>query len=870
MLGRAAERAALGALLAGTLEGQSAVALVQGEAGMGKSCLVADFVERAAELHGISALVGRNDSTEYAATLLPWRRIFRPLLGTGPSDDADRVHAALDGWLRRHPDLHPFAPLLNAVLRIEVPETEATRHLQGPSRADAMLRVAIDFFVTAAPAPRLVVLEDCHWMDGDSWRLAQAVARLPQTLVVLTARPTPLPVEASWLTEHPRCQQVVLGPLDTSAIAQVVQRHLHARSVGGSLVAEVQRRSAGHPLMAIEYALLLTDSLRAAERDGHVSLRGGAQGLPLESGPPPSVQSLLASRIDHLDAREQHALKVASAIGLTFTAAMLRRIDRGSLDDDVLDRLVERQLLERADATGSFAFRHSLVREVTYGLMLTSQRRALHVAIAKELEQSGKPSDTALLAHHCYHAGDYERTVRHADSAAASALRTGGYREAVYFLDLCLRICPSLTGWTDATTQTRWQRQLADAYYGLGNLVARRIHARNALRASGREPAPSRTAKALAVAAGLSRRVVHRATARPPRSRARAMGPSGLDLARAYRHMVELAYFDNDALGMVWGALAAIDVAERSPPSFDLSLAYAQLGGAMGLAGAHPLATWFVESAIRAARDAGEPHAEGYAHMCNALYRVGLGSWAAAAASVARCQELGARTRDHVTWGYAEVVRFWTHYYLDESADARRSAQHLRAEADRNGHAQHAAWALRCEALLEARSGAYTRAVSLLEEAHSLLSETQDANEIIMIHGTLGLARMHLGHRDAAITSATQVLQIGVGARRPTNHATLTGVVAAVEVAYELWRSEPQAEAWRRLTLRGIDALRRYRNVFPIAEPAFRYWRGRVRSVDGRRHRARSDWQHGLSAARTLGMLAEQRLLGAALRSRWS
>jgi class 3 adenylate cyclase/tetratricopeptide (TPR) repeat protein len=860
-VGRGRELAALGEILARARTGQAAVALVQGEAGMGKSCLVAELVEQARPSPGLVALVGRCDSVEYNPTLLPWRGIFRSLLGAGVADDPEGVVGALAAWLRGHPDLEPFGPLLNAVLRTGMPETEATLHLKGPPRADAMLRVMVDFLSAAAPAARLVVLEDCHWMDADSWRLAQAVSRLPGTFIVLTGRPTALPREAAWLREHPGFRETVLQPLGLEDIEQVVRRQLRARSVGSHLVAEVQRRAAGHPLMAIEYLLSLVESSRVTERDGHCTLRGG--GAVLESGPPPSMQSLLTSRIDHLDPQAQLVLKVASAIGQTFSSAILGRVSAGPLDAHTLERLVDRQLIEPLPEADTFAFRHSLIREVAYGLMPVSQRRALHTALAQVLEEDGPKSDRALLAHHYYHANDHERTVRHADAAATDALRAGAYREAAYFLDLCLQLGPRYPGWSEPPTVARWHRQLADAHHGLGGLAARRRHAALALKAAGCEPDPSPAAKALAVAAGLAREVASRAgpplrPRLPPPPGVAALGP---DVAKAYRHMVELAYFDNDALGMVWAALSAINAAKRGTPTADLSLAYAQLGGAMGLAGAHPLATRFVQSAIRAAQQADAPHAEGYAHMCNALYQVGLGRWVEARVSVERCQELGKRTRDQVTWGYAEVVLFWTHYYRDEVTEARRSAQRLRLEADRTHHAQHAAWGLRCEALLDVRSGENARAVELLQEARSLLSDTRDANELIMVHGALGLAHLRLDGRNAAIESATLVLQLGGGALRPTNHATLTGLIAAVEVVFELWQREPREPAWRDLTKRGIDALQRYASVFPIAGPSFRYWRGRLRSGTGRVKAAAEDWRRGRALARDLGMVVEERQL---------
>jgi class 3 adenylate cyclase len=864
VFGRGEEQGALAELLDRARQGQSGVVLVEGEAGIGKSCLLEDLQARA-RAAGVRTLLGHSHPVEYTPTLLPWREIFRSLLGVGAGVDPKAVRDALDTWLRSHEAMAPLAPLLNAVLRIDLDETEETRHVQGPARVGAIVRFMIEFLEAAAPGHRLIVLEDCHGMDSDSWRLAQAAARLPHTLVALSTRPTLHGPESSWLREHPGFRAITLRPLKDADIEQVVSHRLRAKSMGRHLVDTITRRSSGHPLMAIEYALSLLDSHRATVHDGNYTLRGGVD--PLADGTPPaSIQALLASRIDHLDVTEQLALKTASALGQTFSSTMLGLLAHGSWDEGVLERLVERGLLNASPEPRLFAFRHSLVREVAYGLMPVTQRRGLHGAIAVALE-ARDPTESALLAHHFHQAGDHERTVRHADAAALHSLQVGAYREAAYFLELCIQIGPHYERWNAPSTIARWRRQLADAYHGLGNLVARRLHAQQALAVAGYEVDPSRGAKALAVARLLSRRLWGRGgrptqldgTRSPPRE------PSVLDMAKAYRHMVELAYFDHDGLGMVWGALRAIDVAERTTPSADLSFAYAQLGGTMGLARIHPLERHFVRRAVRSAQAAGAVHAEGYAHMIDALYQVGLGKWEPAVRSAARCQELGRRTGDHVTWGYAEVVRFWTHYYRNDLAEARQSAELLRAEARRTEHQQHSVWALRCEALLDARCGSLAAAAARLEDARSLLSDTKDATELIIVHGALGLARFELHNRDAAVESAMLALHLGHRAGRPTNHATFTGIVAALHVLFELRLREPGEPAWHEAATKGIDILRRYRRVFPIVEPSYRYWRGRMLALNGARRTAAGTWRRGLASACALGMPIEQRQLREAL-----
>ncbi len=139
--------------------------------------------------------------------------------------------------------------------------------------------------------------------------------------------------------------------------------------------------------------------------------------------------------------------------------------------------------------------------------MPINQRRELHGAIARALEQDVPGQDCALLAHHFYHACDYDRAVANADAAADRALQIGAYREAAYFLDLCERVS-ARDGIDDPDKVTRRRRQLADAYHGLGDLVARRRHARRALAAAGQDADPSKATQTIDVTARLSRRLL--------------------------------------------------------------------------------------------------------------------------------------------------------------------------------------------------------------------------------------------------------------------------------------------------------------------------------------------------------------------------
>ena len=857
--GRNAERDVLDRALDRLRGGEAGAVVVEGDAGLGKSSLVAELL-RSAKAHGVHTFVAENAAAEHSPALAPWRRIFGALLHAEPSQDAAALGRWVQSWLAPYPELSPFAPLLAQVLRAELPESDATRHLEGPARTARAIRVLAEVADAALPRPALVVLEDAHWMDPESWRLACAVASLAGVLVVVTTRPVPAHAEEAAFRGQRGTLTLSLGPLEPDAVTAVARDCLASGTVGTALAASVNALAGGNPLVATEYVRLLQESRRAVLQGGHWVLLGRDDHSP-DSRTPVTVRSLLVSRLDHLTSAQSRALKAAAAIGRTFSIELLGEVLGATSDETrrLLGELASHQLAEAraAEPGGAWGFHSSLLRDVVYELMLPDQRRALHVAIAGALERQrarGERAEDALLAHHWSGSGDLARTMPYADAAGTRALSAGAYREAIYFVSLCLKGVRAGAGLPEPATLVRWHRQLADAHHGLGDLAARRAEATSALEAADRSTSPSAAAKAQEVATRLARELIR--TSLPDWTRSgsgRSPGPY-LDLAKAYRHLVEVAYFDNDGVGMLWGALHAVDAAERAGLLADLSRAYAQLGGALGVAGAPPLATRFLRRAIHVAAAASEPYAEAYAHMCNCLYSVGVGAWSAVEESAGECQRMSARTHDAVTWGNAQIVLCWMHYYRGDGEASRRAANELRERAARAGQAQQEAWALSSLGLLATREGAHDEAVRVIEEARALQTSTRDSNELIPTQSSLALARWLAGDAEGAREAASEAVRLAEAVRRPTSHGTGGGFAAAVEVAVSLLARAPDSSEAKDLARRAIAALARYRRVFPVVEPAFLRWRGEARLLAGERRSALVDLRAAVHRAEALGM----------------
>ena len=443
LIGRQAERLAITETLLRTCahggSGPAGTLLLTGEAGMGKSRLVAEILEAAAR-QGVRVLHGETDAIEAATPCFVWRRPFALLMGLAADADlAARRKAALT-WLG--PQRQARAPLLEAVLALGLPDTPETAQMAGQQRVAATRELLLALLGDAAAmSPTSVVLEDGHWFDTESWALALAVAqRLPNLQLTVTTRPFDAltPAEFDLLRALPNSQHLLLAPLSGEETVAVVCKRLGVPALPADVDAMIRQRAAGLPLFAEELGLALLETGVIEIRDGRCLLTPGMDLAALAL--PDTVQGVVTARIDHLSPREALAIKVGSVIGTSFATQLLSDVhplrDDVAHLKDVLHRLhnAELTVLEAPDPQLSYAFKHVITREVAYNLMLFAQRRQIHQAIAEWYERhhaERRGEMLELLAHHWARAGLIDKAVACLEESVMRTFSLGLGRVAV-------------------------------------------------------------------------------------------------------------------------------------------------------------------------------------------------------------------------------------------------------------------------------------------------------------------------------------------------------------------------------------------------------------------------------------------------------
>jgi class 3 adenylate cyclase len=331
MVGRGAEWAALTERVERfATNGHGGVLVIEGEPGVGKSEIIAHLV---AEPPGaVRYHEGGADAIERSTAYFVWRRPLLELLDLDGSDRSS-IEAAVLASLADDPALLERAPLLDAILPIELTPSPLVAGLEADVRADAIRDLAVHLISRATgAAPRIIVLEDVHWADTSSWALLLAVARrVPGALLVLSTRPMGdgAPPEFARALAEPGALRVPLGPLAADDVDALVCQALGVDALPPGVGGFIEERAEGNPFFSEQLAYALRDA-------GHLIVAGATSSLAVgvtdlrDLDLPDSVHGVVASRIDGLSPSEQLTLKVASVIGRVFpvrTVAAVYPID---------------------------------------------------------------------------------------------------------------------------------------------------------------------------------------------------------------------------------------------------------------------------------------------------------------------------------------------------------------------------------------------------------------------------------------------------------------------------------------------------------------------------------------------------------------
>jgi tetratricopeptide (TPR) repeat protein len=426
--------------------GHGQVVAIVGEAGVGKSRLVYEFVH---SHYTPGWLVLESASVSYgrATPYVPVIDLLKRYSHLDDHDDTRTIRAKVTGQvLTLDETLQDTVPALVSLLDA-LPEDSLFGQLDPPQRRkrtlDALKRVLLR---ESQVQPLLLVFEDLHWMDSETQALLSSlVESLPtaQLLLLVNYRPE---YQHGWGSKT-YYTQLRLDPLPPVSADELLHALLGEDASLTPLTQLLITRTEGNPFF-------LEESVRTLVETGVLVGEPGAyrlgQALPTLQVPA-TVQAVLAARIDRLPSEEKRLLQTAAVIGTEVPLALLQAIAElpevalhsGLAYLQAAEFLYEARLFPEQEYT----FTHALTHEVAYGSLLLERRRVLHGRVVAALEALA-PERTAeqgeRLAHHALRGEVWEKALAYCRQAGEKSLARSAYREAVAAFEQALSVLPHL------------------------------------------------------------------------------------------------------------------------------------------------------------------------------------------------------------------------------------------------------------------------------------------------------------------------------------------------------------------------------------------------------------------------------------------
>jgi DNA-binding CsgD family transcriptional regulator len=323
-------------------------------------------------------------------------------------------------------------------------------------------RVATTLRTHGAKTPLVAVVDDAHWADSATLDVLQFLIGMlhdARVLLVVAYRTDELsethPLQAilARAARARNVQRIDLRPLSQAEIHELIDATLPKNvQLTAASLRRVRDRSEGNPLFAEEFLKAVVDDERFGEP---------------RSALPPSLRGLLRERLRGMAPDHMRLLELAALIGRRFSAAILARIgsvDAGSLEAFLRVAVDEHFLLEDADETGCFTFRHALTRDTILEGILGIHARAMHLQIARELEREPRHDARAgELAEHYWRAAAFAECRGYAQTAGDVAKARHAYIEAAQLYERALAC-----GVADQPALVVLHEKAASAYASLG------------------------------------------------------------------------------------------------------------------------------------------------------------------------------------------------------------------------------------------------------------------------------------------------------------------------------------------------------------------------------------------------------------------
>jgi tetratricopeptide (TPR) repeat protein len=501
---------------------------------------------------------------------------------------------------------------------------------------------------------------------------------------------------------------------------------------------------------------------------------------------------------------------------------------------------------------------------VAYNLLLFSQRRSLHRAIAEWYEEAfglNAPTHYPALAYHWKQAEVGPKALEYFEKAGLLALHNGAYREAIQFFTQAIeKIENANNEQIPLIRHAFWLRSIGEAHMGLGQLESARGYFRRAtqvLKYSSASTPPT-------ILAGLllqfTIQSLHRQFPGLFIGRNKTKDRELQEAAQNHTNLSYISFIDSETFSMVYHALKGLNLSESggsmSPPRvWSLGTTSAILGTIPN----HALAEHYAQKALQASAQVDDPHSQIWTQLAVGTYKLGVGEWETATQALHTARDLSRRAADRMLEGNSHVILGGLEFARGRDFTlCNEPYNHLYSLMKGSGNNLYLTWTIYGFALLNLVRGEFEDALKATQDEESF-----DSAPINLTHlfGIRALAFWRTQAEEKAMQYCAKSLPI-LKSLPPQLYSLHVGERPLAQIIFEAReRGKPfdvpgfrSPAEFRKTAASMLGLLRKFQRTFPFGKPSYLLYLGWFEWMDDRHARALRTWQASAAAAQKLSM----------------
>jgi class 3 adenylate cyclase/predicted ATPase len=439
--------------------GHGQIVGVMGEPGVGKSRLFHEF--KLSLPKGYLLLETFSTSHGKAYAYLPLIELLKNYFQLTPQDDEqkrrEKITEAVLTLDRNLEDILPYLFALFGIAEPTSPLQQMDANLRRRRTLEALKRL---FLRESFNRPLILIFEDLQWLDTETQAFLMALSESLATarmLLLVNYRPE---YQHSWGNKmyYTQLRLDPLGQADTQALLAALLEGKGEAQHAASLQRLILEKTEGNPFFIEEIVqTLMEEGVLANGSPRGVGLKSSsANGLHL----PPTVQAVLAARIDRLPGAEKELLQTLAVIGKEFSFSLLQQAVNRPEDTlySLLSYLQEAEFIYERPSFPEveYIFKNTLTQDVAYNSLLIERRKVLHEQVAQAIEalfHSRLEDYASDLAHHYTRSGNAEKAVEYLQLAGRQALQRSANTEAIHHLTSALELLKTLPDFAERVPQ---------------------------------------------------------------------------------------------------------------------------------------------------------------------------------------------------------------------------------------------------------------------------------------------------------------------------------------------------------------------------------------------------------------------------------